>query len=163
MIGNYRRVSSHALSQLIAGSSVSDFLYRDGDQEQDDTRELCIDKSWHAIHFLLTGSDWDGDEPLVHAVMGGEDLGDEDVGYGPARYLTPELVRTVANALEEIAVAELLARYDANRMTEEDIYPGIWDEEESTVKDYIGHFYEALVSFFRTAADAGDGMLIYLN
>lgn len=42
---------------------------------------LDIHKSWHGLHWLLCQDARDGPEPLKHAVLGGEEIG-EDLGYG---------------------------------------------------------------------------------
>jgi hypothetical protein len=75
---------------------------------------LRIDKSWHGIHFLLTGSAWGGKPPLSNAVLGGKEFG-QDLGYGPARYLTPDQVKEVAAALDEITEATLRAQFSSSR------------------------------------------------
>ncbi|NUR82053.1 MAG: DUF1877 family protein [Terrabacter sp.] len=55
-----------------------------------DTIWLDLDKSWHGIHFLLTGTDWSaGDAGAAGgAILGGRPVGEDD-GYGPARLLEP--------------------------------------------------------------------------
>jgi hypothetical protein len=50
--------------------------------------EANLDKAWHGIHFLLTGTNWAGDPPLNFLVAGGAQVGDIDTGYGPARFST---------------------------------------------------------------------------
>ncbi|MDB5346761.1 MAG: hypothetical protein JWP89_5138 [Schlesneria sp.] len=94
-------------------------------------------------------------------VIGGEELGSEDTGYGPAHYLVPEEVKAVATAIDEIPVWELLEKFDAERMNEEQIYPEGWRDGPEE-REYISQHYAALVSFFRAAADADDAMLVYL-
>lgn len=37
--------------------------------------ELCIDKAWHGIHYLLTKSDWEGEAPRNFIIKGGHDIG----------------------------------------------------------------------------------------
>ena len=111
MIGNYRRVSESELSALCGNpDSIGDFLYSDGDDRPE--RALDIDKTWQAIHFLLNDSQWEGNYPLVCVVLGGECIGEEDVGYGPARFLTPVQVKDVANAIDKIPVGMLLDKFD---------------------------------------------------
>ena len=162
MIGNYRRVAESELSRICADpNSISDFLYA---ESNDDTerRDLDIDKSWHAIHFLLNDSPWEGKYPFVCVVMGGECIGDQDVGCGPARYLTVQQVKDVANSIGKISSSELLEKFDASRMNDEDIYPHEWSDS-SEERDYISQNYSALVCFFKNAADANDAMIVYLN
>src|SRR5688500_6275073 len=35
-----------------------------------------LDKAWHGIHYLLTGTAWEGAEPLNFLVAGGRPVGD---------------------------------------------------------------------------------------
>src|SRR5271165_1779219 len=72
---------------------------------------LNIDKSWHGIHFLLTSSAWGGTPPLSNAVLGGTEFG-PDLGYGPARYLTPDQVKEVAAGLDRITGETLRGRFN---------------------------------------------------
>lgn len=55
--------------------------------------QIDLDKSGHGIHYLLTGSDGEGDPPLNLLVSGGKTIGDIEVGYGPARALTSQQVQ----------------------------------------------------------------------
>lgn len=55
---------------------------RDGD-------EIDLEKAWHGLQFLFTGTAWEGDEPACYLVRGGLEVGKVDVGYGPARALRP--------------------------------------------------------------------------
>ena len=160
MIGNYWRITPEELEKLRADpSQVPSFLY---DSPQPGDRYLDVDKSWHAIHFLLTGSVWEGDPPLGNAVLGGIPLGEVDVGYGPARARAPHEVQEVAEALQAISVEALMSRYDAGALQVADIYPQIWDEGE-TAWEYVGENYRALRDFFLMAGEAGDAMLVYVN
>jgi hypothetical protein len=92
MIGSYRRVDESALQRLLdKPEELSDFLFSDDDSDS----RLDIDKTWHVIHFLLNGDPWNGMQPLANVVLGGTQISTEDLGYGPARYLTISEVRDV--------------------------------------------------------------------
>jgi hypothetical protein len=159
MIGHYYRVTPERLDELKEDPCrVPDVIYSPDTEEQS---HLDIDKSWHAIHFLLTGSVWEGDLPWRNVVLGGTILG-EDLGCGPARYLTPEEVREVSAALEQVPPQELVARYDAERLTEANVYPQIWQEGE-VARTYLQDYYQQLYTFFCIAARQGEAVLTYLN
>ncbi len=161
MIGNYVRVSPGRLAELRANpDSIMDFLYPDDLSRA--ANHLDIDKAWHAIHFLLNGQTWEGEPPLVNAVLGGEAIGDVDVGYGPARFLEPDDVRILADAVSDISSAELLERFDPRALNEAEIYPQGWSGEGHE-REYIAGNYQRLLEFLRTAADAGDAVIEYLN
>lgn len=159
MTGNYIRISPTQLSEFQGKpDSVVDFIFTRTYDTEDD-RQIDIDKTWHGIHFLLTGDPWKGEPPLFNAVMGGKQIGTEDPGYGPPRYLTPDQVRDVAQALSEIHASDLRSRFDPERFAREDIYPNIWDEGEEAL-DYLMDYYVELVRFFSSAAAAGDAVLL---
>lgn len=133
-----------------------------GEGEGDD---VGLDKAWHAIHYLLTGTAWDGDPPLDLLVTGGTPVGDVDVGYGPARALTAAEVAEAHRALDGLSDEELRGRFDPAAMTDADIYPSIWDRapEEDDVLGYVmGHLAE-LRAFLARAAGAGMGAVISLS
>ena len=130
--------------------------------EAGEAPETDLDKAWHAIHFLLTGSAEDGDEPLCYLMMGGQQIGDEDVGYGPARALLPDEVKSFDAALSQVTGADLVQRFNPDQMMTQKIYPEIWDRSaEDPVLDYVVDYYEILRSFVREASDAGNGLIIY--
>ena len=161
MIGNYLRIRPEELSRLRANpSTIMTLLYPEDNSPHPEGRHLDIDKSWQAIQFLLTGDPWQGEPPLSNAVMGGMELGDDDVGYGPARYLEPEQVRELAGALEGISGDELWSRFDASAFVKAEIYPEGLTEDD---KEYILSYYRGLVQFVRLAANGGDALLLYLN
>jgi hypothetical protein len=193
MICNLRRVSPSEITQLLeAPEQVTGFLYgaaaaasarspgllsrlfgrtsapaapvawaprRDGD-------EVDLDKAWHGLHFLFTGTAWEGEEPACYLVQGGREIGDVDVGYGPARALLPEEVGRFAEYLHRLAPEELERRYDPERMTALQIYPEIWGDEADAEDSGIGYLLESfdrLRDFVARARDAGDGIVIYVN
>lgn len=163
MIGNYLRVSPESLDELSGNpEEILDVLSAEGSAGRSSGRHLDIDKTWHAIHFLLNGKPWDGKRPLYNAVLGGMPIGEEDVGYGPARGLDPDEVRAVAEALGALPANQLLERFDPAAMNKAEIYPEGWTEDPEH-REYISDYYTELVAFFEQAARAGDAMLLYIN
>jgi hypothetical protein len=160
MIGNYRRVSRDRLAALQADPSrVRPFLY---EGKPPPGVHIDLDKAWHAIHFLMNGQTWEGTGPLFDAVLGGETLGQEDVGYGPARFLTPEEVKVTAQALNEVSASDLLEKFDAQELNDNNIYPGYWTGKEID-HQYVRENFVRLVEFFRSAAQSDDALLLYIN
>ena len=156
MIGNFLQISPAQLHEAIEDPTMIESLL---DTESDSQDAIDVDKAWHAIHYMLTNSAWEGDEPLANAVLGGTAIGD-DVGYGPAKYITSAQVKDVAAKLPN---RELLkTAFDGNAMTTEEIYPEIWDEGSDAL-DYILEYYDSMKSFFMDAASRGNAMLKYLN
>jgi hypothetical protein len=143
-----------------APSLLGEFELADGE-----VVDAHLDKAWHGIHYLLTQSAWDGDEPLNFLLGGGSQVGELDVGYGPARAFSSKQVRAIASALEPIDDSFLGTRFDPEEMMSLEIYPTIWDrdpEKDDTFGYCAGHFAE-LKSFIGRAAERNTGLLIYMS
>src|ERR687886_956057 len=122
MIGNLRPASDAEIDRLLANpAEITRFLYGAG---ADGGERVVLNKAWHAIHFVLTGSRLGGEAPLNFLLSEGTPVGEVDVGYGPARVLTSQQVRAIANALAPIEPDEVARRVDRQRFDTERIYPG---------------------------------------
>jgi len=132
-------------------------------EESEDT--IGLDKAWHAIHFLLTGSTWEGEPPLNFIVGGGTPIEESDGGYGEARYFTKDQVIAIANALAALSVDSLLARYDGKELTNADIYPSIWarPEEQKENHEYISENYSELRTYLSGLAERGSSMIVSIQ
>jgi hypothetical protein len=77
-----RRSHVDAQAALDDPSLADRLLYGDLDDEDAEMPEsdLDLDKSWHGIHYLLTGTAWEIDEGAGTAILGGEEIG-EDTGH----------------------------------------------------------------------------------
>jgi len=162
MVGCFAAVSTTTLDGLRADpESIEEYLYPN-DGEDEPPYYIDVDKAWHGIHYLLTGSAEGGAEPLSLAVMGGEEFGPE-VGYGPARFLTPTQVSLVAGALSQLTVDHLESRFNPEDMEAKDIYPDvIWARDGKDALDYLLENYRQLATFYRDAAQRGDGAIQWL-
>ncbi|WP_445629488.1 YfbM family protein [Nostoc sp. DSM 114167] len=169
MIGHYRRISPNRLTELQNNpESIVTFLFP-GDEadeiSESDGRYLNIDKTWHGLHFLLTGSALPNDPPLTNVVMGGTPLGDPenpDFDFGPARFLSPQEVQEVAKELSKISKTDLEARFDPSALLTADVYPYVWQEGKEAL-EYITYYYIYVVEFFQEAAKCGDVVLLYIS
>jgi hypothetical protein len=123
---------------------------------------LDIDKMWHGIHFLLTGSAEPTNAPGSLAIFGGKEVGD-DLGYGPARLLSPSDVKLVAQLLKDTSVEKLRARYDAKKMDQLQIYPSIWLSEGDDAFNELAASYRMLAAFYEKTAAAGQAMLLVIE
>lgn len=161
MIGNYRRLTPTALNDLLAEPrTVRDVLYGKRTAETPD-RHLSIETAWHAIHYLLNGDAWGGTGPLGQAALGGSPVGDEDLGYGPARFLVPREVIEVSRALDGVSPDDLWARFDPEALREAEILPEF--DGGAGDREFLRFHYESLRDFFRTAAAEGEAIILYLN
>ncbi|MDI6710895.1 MAG: YfbM family protein [Thermoanaerobacterales bacterium] len=166
MIGNYVRVSAQELEEALKDSSlISTLIFGEEEDEEDGKpREntLEIDQAWHGIHFLLTGDPWAGAPPLSYVVLGGQPLGDDDLGYGPPHYLTPAQVREAAATLTQLSLDDLRQRYVPEKFVAAEIHPPIWDEGEEAL-EYILSYLRQVIDFFRTAAANGEAVIFWLE
>ena len=166
MIGNYRRITIDQLAKLQEDrDSIWGFLFPDDGVEYSDENYLNIDKAWHGIHFLLTGTMYEGEPPLVNVVMGGSPLDDPhnpQFDYGSVRFLMPEEVQEVAEALSQISEADLQARFHPSELSAANIYPNIW-ERGTEEFEYLMFYYLHLVKFFQDAAKLDKAMLLYIT
>jgi hypothetical protein len=106
-----------------------------------------FDKSWDALHRCLTDGRFDYDNgtfPLSHVIMGGERL------YFKSDFIitlkTPEQVKEIAQAVEQIDKAELRKRYF--EMNEDD-YDGPFNEDDF---EYTWEWFEESKPFWELAA-----------
>lgn len=144
-------------------TEVASLLYTE-EERSEGVHYLDLDKAWHGIHFLLTGDAWRGRPPLSSAILGGIPVSEEDVGYGPVRYLTPDEVKRVNAALGQVSRESLVSRFSPQAFEAASIYPtGVWDREGAAALEYALFYFDKLVAFYADASSRGDAMLLYLN
>jgi hypothetical protein len=128
--------------------------------------EADLDKSWNGIHYLLTKTSLEGDPPLNFLIHGGTEVGNVDVGYGPARAITSDQVAEINAALAEIDIEELKRRYDPAEMMRLEVYPEIWnddEEDEDGMFAYCAEYFDDLKKFIGRAAEKRLGIITYLS
>ena len=97
----------------------------------------------------------------IHCAVGGTEIG-ADRGYGPARYLTPEEVREVADALSKITAEQLLERFDPGTMDRLEVYPGDWEGEPEN-REWLADAFSEVSAFYSGVAARGNAVLLYLS
>ncbi len=121
-----------------------------------------LDKAWQGIHYCLNKTAFEAEPPMDFLTVGGEVVGDVEVGYGPARVIRSGDVERIHRLLSEIDVAALRERYDPAEMDRLDIYPNIWVRDGDDGFDYIAEHFERLKGFVAHCAGHGLGMAVYL-
>ncbi|WP_326999681.1 YfbM family protein [Dactylosporangium sp. NBC_01737] len=156
-----RRLTAGELRAVLEDpEAVDELLYGDLDDDAEMPEpDLDLDKSWHAVHFLLTGTAWEVTEGAGEAVLGGTEIG-QDGGYGPARLFDPAAVRRVAAALDTVDVGALRARFDPAAMAAADIYPSALALGPDDVEAFLAPQLAELRRFYGTAAAAGQAVLV---
>lgn len=151
----YRRPENTARQLLDDESGLEQLL------ESDDETSVDLDKAWHGLHWLLTGSEGPTSDVLSDAVFGGEEIG-VDLGYGPGRLLTADRVKTVHARLAQIQPDTLRQRMDHEAMESADIYPSIWDEKD-VFDTVLAPAFEDLSAFYAAAAEHDESVIQTLS
>ncbi|MDX2198473.1 MAG: YfbM family protein [Phycisphaerae bacterium] len=121
-----------------------------------------LEKAWHGLHFVFTGRADEAPAPFGYLLSGGEEMG-EDLGYGPARYLTLAEVGRFRDVLLAIGEQEFDRRFDLAALEQNDIYPGCWDEDRDELLEEYTEYFDLLKAELGRTVDAGEGLLILLE
>lgn len=126
--------------------------------------EFDVDKAWQGIHFLLTGSDWEGEGPLAFILHGGREI-DEDLGYGSPHGFTAKEVKEIDAALKGVDEEALYERADPKEFTKNEIYPqGFWESEskEECISYALDNLRD-LKKFVSETAQSGRALIAYIG
>jgi hypothetical protein len=159
MIGYVVAVPASEASGLLEGDEnvlSSVFLSEDPDTH------VCLEKAWHALHYLLTGNAIETEGPLAFLLSGGQEVPDANTGYGPPRVFFPEEVAELNVALEHCDDRAFWSRFDAEAMTEQGIYSFHGNQPEEHLKsEYLSYFHD-LKKLVAKAAARRDALVVYL-
>jgi hypothetical protein len=122
-------------------------------------RPLGLEKSWHMMHYMFTGSTEPAGGP-GDALMGGEELG-EDFGYGPARLLDAEATRAFGDFLNGIDFDRMKARIDSRKMTDDGVYAVSDDDDE--VRQEFAEYFPRLRDYVAGMAHKQGGLLVWIS
>jgi Domain of unknown function (DUF1877) len=158
--GNLRPASDVEITRLLGHpNEITRFLFG---AEAAQRERLELDRAWHAIHFALNGSRLGGDAPLNFLASEGTPVGDVDVGYGPARVLTSEQVRQLAQAVATIEPDHFGARLDTSALDANSIYPGGWGRNGQSVGT-VAEAYRDMRALILRLSEGGLGLILYIN
>jgi Domain of unknown function (DUF1877) len=117
---------------------------------------------------LLTG-ELVGEPPLSWVIFGNHSVGGEanqllfGISHIGLRYLIPDEVVEVANALSSISKEDLANRFSPEAMEAAKIYPGIWEGEQAEALNYLLYYYPEVVKFYQNAASQRKAVLLYIT
>lgn len=165
MICNLLRVTGTQLHEYLKDSSLLESSIYDEETDEENANLTDIDKAWDGIIFLLTGQGLaNADHPLLSVLFSGQVIDeDQDLGYGPAHYLTPEQVVDLNNRISKITVEDLKKNYDPKRMEELEVYPSIWEDEGDDAFDYLSEYFEVVQEVYGEAAKNGEAIITFVN
>jgi hypothetical protein len=124
---------------------------------------VSLEKAWHGLHYLLTGDASLESVPLAFIVPGGNEVPGSDAGYGAARIFSPAETAEINAALSDIDDEALWSSFDADAMTEQGVYPVIWDEPEEDLKEEYLFYFHDLKKLVAAAASRGESVLVFLT
>jgi hypothetical protein len=130
-------------------------------REEDD--EGDTDKAWQGMHYLFTGTAEGGSFPEGFILHGGTPVGDEDVGYEPARLFQPEEVQRIDAVLQAQSEDDIRLRYDGKKMDAERVYPQIWQRDGAEGAEYIWGGIEEMKDFVRESVERKWALLVYIG
>ena len=116
---------------------------------------LSLDKNWQEVHEVLTGGSKPSGDLLSNAIFGGAEFG-SDLGYGPARFLTPEQVKQISARLTSISEEHF--RTSASTFAKEASSLG-----ELERIDFYCELFTRLQAFYRAAAESRFPMLLWFE
>ncbi len=143
-----------------------DFLSAvEADTKEQDWRSGYLDKSWGIIHFLLTGTAWEGDEPASLLLLNEPLLLADDDAEMPPGLISPEEVEAFADHLDRVDDDTLRARFDVPAMAAADVY--LMEDAEQVNRDemldYTFTFVPVLRQYMREAATAGHAVITIMG
>jgi hypothetical protein len=153
MIGYFLAVKSEQGDALVREpASVAPFVAAAvEDQDELGADFLDIDKSWHAIHFLLTDVVAGGEAPLAWVVFAPTSIGEvvSPDSDAPARLLMANEVAEVSKALAPLTADKLKRKFDCHVMNDREIFPRGWRIGD---EDYVAENFHHLKKLYESAA-----------
>lgn len=156
------------LARLFGAKQVTTPKRSEPSETLKDPDNFDVDRSWHILHYIFTGTAWEGEFPEGFIVSAGEPIGDVDVGYGPARSFRSDEVLKILEFLKGLTDDRLRERLSTASNPENELYGNYdegWEEgigfdaELSALRDHI----EKLKLFISEAIDRKLGLVAYIN
>lgn len=127
------------------------FEYIDGERF-----DVDLDKSWDGINFCLKKVMAKG---VPNIFVDGSQVGNIEVGYGPASTFNSSQVKSMYEAYKGISVNELVRMLNPSEMA--GVYPkAIWHREDEETKEYVSENYEGLKGYLDRASGLGLGIVV---
>lgn len=160
MIGYFLKADDKLVEKMTQGDP-GEIIFDDAYSEN----MIDVDKTWHAIHFILSGNAYESndDNVLSQLVLGGAPVNEEDLGYGPALLLDKNLVLQIAEALNAWDETLFRKKFNFKNMIANDIYPIIDGEDENDFYDYVWGYFNNLKTFIIESAEEGVNVITFIN
>jgi hypothetical protein len=127
---------------------------------QDNSPVADLDKGWHGLHWIFTGSAYEGKEPLCYLLHKGLVIGHR--GDHQVRAFSSKQLAAFQDAVEPFDESELRRRYDGKAMAAAQLNLSImWARSDDEGIETLKYTLENLKTFLREAKAQNLGMLIW--
>lgn len=146
-------IHPYDLEQLIIGATT----INDVKTSSSIQTKLSLGKTWHALHFLLTGQDSAGEPPLSytisaqHAVFQHPPFQDDTPQQSPVRYNTVVLVSEIEHQLSKLTTDDFRKCYKADEIRASKVYPHYWGEHVQSEVEELTLAFTQLQDFYQYA------------
>lgn len=118
--------------------------------------KLSLGKTWHALHFLLTGKDTAGEPPLAYSIIAEHAVFQhapfhDATEQSPARYNTVVLVAEIEHQLSTLSTHDFRQRYKADEIRASKVYPHYWGEHAESEVEELTLAFTQLQDFYQYA------------
>ncbi len=136
---------------------IPEYLF--GKSEQRHILEL--NKSWQAIHYMLTGSSGQSRHSLSELMFGGKAMiaADDEA----PRLQDPEQVQQLSVKLQAVSNEDFAAKYNPKMMDASQVYPCIWAKDGEDGLEYLLHYFKLLKKFYATAAKRQHSVMLWIG
>jgi hypothetical protein len=111
---------------------------------------------WDGLHYLFTGTAWEGDEPACYLIRGGDQIGDpDDYGYSVLQALNPARVQQFSVFLHGLSHDELERRFHPVQMKELGI--------DQCPLPHLLTAFDQLRAFIDATVEANAGAIVYVT
>jgi len=162
------KLPNKVIQRLRSGiTSIDDSELNESSEEQDKKAKdssIDLDKAWHGIHFLLTGTDsYEGNSPAFY-LLSGERL--DDLCSEEVLSLSADEVKKFNSYLQSVSIEQLKKNYNAEKMNKLKVYPQRYlaaKEDNSSCLNYLLWHYRKLKQFICDVAKENKAMLITIG
>ena len=156
-----RYLDAEAIMRPMIAAGIIDYLKNNAGPEISRPEYLDLDKSWHILHTLISGSPDTGDMPEA-ALLGGEEVGPCG-GYGPVRVLSPEQVVEFAGVLKPLDVETLKKRVVLEELRNQGVTFAQTEFDLEVVGFVIEDHFPTLQKFVQATVKKKRGLLLSLE
>ncbi len=130
--------------------------------------QVDLDKNWDVLHTLLTGdgADAGGGSPAGFIWHGGSEVGDLDLGHGPARLFNTDEARDVLGVIQGIDERWFSRKWDHDLLKRANPYPSVWadidDEEAQLWREDLAIVVDELRDFLSAVVERDRSFVLWV-